>query len=148
MAVKAADPRFKVTSNRCVQLDLQDVTTTIFGFEMLCWSQTSVIKLIYPLEGFLDIWGHVALNRNLRPVYDILLLQLIPGDLLGAYPHRQFHTLLGFLDSQAALSNSYPTTCLPNREAACRYYFFDDLWYDPTGPQTSDLPWDLETDTR
>ena len=28
-------------------------------------------------------------------VYDTLLLRLIPGDLLSACPHRQFHTLPG-----------------------------------------------------
>ena len=52
--------------------------------------------------------GHVALDRNPGPGYGTLLLQLIPGDLLSACPHRQFHTLPGLLDSRAALSNSYP----------------------------------------
>ena len=33
---------------------------------------------------------------------------MIPGDLLSAFPHRQFHTLPGLLDSRAALPNSYP----------------------------------------
>ena len=33
---------------------------------------------------------------------------MIPGDLLSAFPHRQFHTLPGLLDSWAALPNSYP----------------------------------------
>ena len=33
---------------------------------------------------------------------------MIPGDLLSACPQRQFHTLPGLLDSQAALSDSYP----------------------------------------
>ena len=54
--------------------------------------------------------GHVALDRNPGPGYDTLLLQMIPGDLLSACPHRQFHTLPGLIDSLAALSNSYPST--------------------------------------
>ena len=33
---------------------------------------------------------------------------MIPGDLLSAFPHRQFHTLPGLLDSWAAPPNSYP----------------------------------------
>ena len=39
-------------------------------------------------------------------------LRLIPGGFLSACPHRQFHTLPGILDTQAALSNSYPNACL------------------------------------
>ena len=35
----------------------------------------------------------VALDRNPGPGYYTLLLRLIPGDLLHACPHRQFHTL-------------------------------------------------------
>ena len=38
---------------------------------------------------------------------------MIPGDLLSAFPHRQFHTLPGLLDSWAALPNSYPNACMP-----------------------------------
>ena len=49
-------------------------------------------------------------------------MQLIPGDLLSAYPHRQFHTLPGLLDSQAALPNSYPNACVPSREAVCTIF--------------------------
>ena len=49
-------------------------------------------------------------------------LLLIPGDLLSAYPHRQFHTLPGLLDSQAALSNSYPNACMPSMEAVCTIF--------------------------
>ena len=40
--------------------------------------------------------------------YNTLLLRMIPGDLLSAFPHRQFHTLPGLLDSWAALPNSNP----------------------------------------
>ena len=32
---------------------------------------------------------------NPGPRYDTLLLRMIPGDLLSAFPHRQFHTLPG-----------------------------------------------------
>ena len=39
--------------------------------------------------------SHVALDRNPGPVYDALLLRLIPGYLLSACPHKQFHTLPG-----------------------------------------------------
>ena len=65
------------------------------------------------------IGGHVALDRNRGPGYNSLLLRLIPGDLLNACPHRQFHTLPSLLDSWAALSNSDPNKCVPNREASC-----------------------------
>ena len=58
-----------------------------------------------------------ALDRNLGPVYNTPLLRLIPGDLLSACLHRQFHTLLGLLDSWATLSNSYPNLCVPSRDA-------------------------------
>ena len=51
--------------------------------------------------------GHVALDRNLGRGCNTLLLRMIPGDLLSACPQRQFHTILGLLDSWAALSNYY-----------------------------------------
>ena len=54
-----------------------------------------------------------ALDRNPGPGYDTLLLRMIPGDLLSAFPHRQFHTLPGLLDSWAALPNSSPNACMP-----------------------------------
>ena len=52
--------------------------------------------------------GHVTLDRNPGPGYDTLLLRMIPGDLLSAFPSRQFHTLPGLLNSWAALPNSNP----------------------------------------
>ena len=67
--------------------------------------------LIDPLEYFLGIEGHIALDRNLGPGYHTLLLQLIPEVLYSACPHRQFHSLPGLVDSQALLSNSYPNAC-------------------------------------
>ena len=60
------------------------------------------------LQCFFCSEGHVALEKNPGPGYDTLLLRLIPGDLLSAFPHRQFHTLPGLLDSQAAPPNSHP----------------------------------------
>ena len=50
----------------------------------------------------------VALDRNPGPGYDTLLLRMIVGDLLSAFPHRQFQTLPGLLDSWDALPNSNP----------------------------------------
>ena len=49
-----------------------------------------------PLACFLGIEGHVALDRNPGLGYNTLLLQLIPGDLSSACPHRQFHTVRAF----------------------------------------------------
>ena len=60
------------------------------------------------------IESYVALDRNTGSGYDTILLRLIPGYIYSARPYRQFHTLPGLLHSQAALSNSYPDTCVPN----------------------------------
>ena len=65
-----------------------------------------------PLLYFFGSEGYVALDRNPGLGYYTLLLRLIPGYILSAYPHRQFHTLPGFLDSRAALSNFYPNACV------------------------------------
>ena len=70
-----------------------------------------MILIFHPLWWFFGIEGHVALDRNPG------LSRLIPGDLLSACPHRQFHTLPGLLDSRAAPSNPYPNSCVPSREA-------------------------------
>ena len=59
-------------------------------------------------SAFFGSEGHVALDRNPGTGYDTVLLRMIPGDLLSAFPHRQFHTLPGLLDSWAALPNSNP----------------------------------------
>ena len=47
---------------------------------------------------------------------------LIQGDLFSACPHRQIHTRPGILNSQAALSNSYPNAIMPSREAICTIF--------------------------
>ena len=91
--------------------------------------------------------GHVALDRNPGPGYDTLLLRMIPGDLLSAFPHRQFHTLPGLLDSWAALPNSYPNACMP-MQGGSLYHFYDGLWYDPAERRTHDLPCERRTRYR
>ena len=83
--------------------------------------------------------GHVALDRNPGTGYDTLLLRMIPGDLLSAFPHRQFHIPPGLLDSWAALPNSNPTTCVP-MQGGSLHHFYDGLWYDPAERRTHDLP--------
>ena len=82
--------------------------------------------LINPLKCFFGNKGHVALDRNPGPGYDTLLL--IPGDLLNACPHREFHTLAGLLESRGALPNSYPNA-LRAMQGGSMYHFYDGLWY-------------------
>ena len=72
---------------------------------------------------------------------------MIPGDLLSAFPHRQFHTLPGLLDSWAALPNSNPNACVPLQEGSL-HHFYDGLWYDPTERRTHDLPCERRTRYR
>ena len=50
------------------------------------------VRLIH-YSAFFGIEGHVALDRNPGPGHNTLLMRLIPGDLLSACPHRQFHSL-------------------------------------------------------
>ena len=82
--------------------------------------------LINPLFCFFGSEGHVALDRNPGPGYNTLLLRMIPGDLLSAFPHRQFHTLPGLLDSRAALPNSNPNA-LRAMQGGSLYHFYDGL---------------------
>ena len=72
---------------------------------------------------------------------------MIPGDLLSAFPHRQFHTLPGLLDSWAAQLNSNPNTCMP-MQGGSLYHFYDGLWYDPAERRTHDLPCERRTRYR
>ena len=97
-----------------------------------------------PLKCFFGSEGHVALDRNPGPGYDTLLLRMIPGDLLSAFPHRQFHTLPGLLDSWAALPNSNPNACVP-MQGGSLYHFYDGLWYDLAERRTHDLPCERRT---
>ena len=71
---------------------------------------------------------------------------MIPGDLLSAFPHRQFHTLPGLLDSWAALPNSYPNA-LHAMQGGSLYHFYDGLWYDPAERRTHDLPCERQKQT-
>ena len=72
---------------------------------------------------------------------------MIPGDLLSAFPHRQFHTLPSLLDSWAALPNSYPNAYMP-MQGGSLYHFYDGLWYDPAEKRTHDLPCERRTRYR
>ena len=72
---------------------------------------------------------------------------MIPGDLLSAFPHRQFHTLPGLLDSWAALPNSNPNACMP-MQGGSLYHFYDGLWYDPAERRTHNLPCERRTRYR
>ena len=72
---------------------------------------------------------------------------MIPGDLLSAFPHRQFHTLPGLLDSWAALPNSYPNA-LRATQGGSLYHIYDGLWYDPAERRTHDLPCERRTRYR
>ena len=72
---------------------------------------------------------------------------MIPGDLLSAFPHRQFHTLPGLLDSWAALPNSNLNACMP-MQGGSLYHFYDGLWYDPAERRTHDLPCERRTRNR
>ena len=47
---------------------------------------------------------------------------MIPGDLLSACPHRQFHRLTGLLDSRAALSNFYLDACMPMQGGSLHHF--------------------------
>ena len=69
---------------------------------------------------------------------------MIPGDLLSAFPHRQFHTLPGLLDSRAALPNSYPNA-MRAMQGGSLYHLYDGLWYDPAERRTHDLPCERRT---
>ena len=68
----------------------------------------------------------------------------LPGDLLSACPHRQFHTLPGLLDSRAALPNSNPSA-LRALQGGILYHFYDGLWYDSVGTQTHGIPCERRT---
>ena len=110
------------------------------------WHLTLWFGLVWfkPLSCFFGSEGHVALDRNPGTGYDTLLLRMIPGDLLSAFPHRQFHTLPGLLDSWAALPNSYPNA-LRAMQGGSLYHFYDCLCYDPAERRTHGLPCERRT---
>ena len=72
---------------------------------------------------------------------------MIPGDLLSAFPHRQFHRLPGLLDSWVALPNSNPNACML-MQGGSLHHFYDGLWYDPVERRTHDLPCERRTRYR
>ena len=98
-----------------------------------------LIDRLIHYNAFFGSKGHVALDRNPGSGYNTLLLRMILRDLFSACPHRQFHTLPSLLDSQAALSNSYPNACMP-MQGGSLYHFYDGLWCDLAGTRTHDLP--------
>ena len=81
--------------------------------------------LIMQRECFLGVEDHAALDKYLG--YNILLLQLILGDLLSAYSHIQFHVLPSLLHSQAALPNSYPNVCMSSKRGSL-YHNYHGIW--------------------
>ena len=139
--------KFHVWPNRGITPDLPP-TAGRFSLHA-----TQLTDWLIHYSAFFGSTGHVALDRNPGPGYNTLLLRMVPGDLLSACPHRQFHTLPGLLDSLAALSNSYPNPCVP-MQGGSLYHFYDGLWYDPAGTRTHDLPcerrtrWPLSHPTR
>ena len=118
----------------------KNITRTIVHFKCLALVWFGLIHY----SAFYSSEGHAALDRNPGPGYNTLLLRFIPEDLLSACPHRQFHTLPGLLDSQAALSNSYPNA-LRAMQGGSLYHFHDSLWYDPAGRRTHYLPSERQT---
>ena len=72
---------------------------------------------------------------------------MIPGNLLSAFLHRQFHTLPGLLDSWAALPNSNPNA-LRTMQGGSLHHFYDGLWDDPAQRRTHDLPCERRTHYR
>ena len=69
------------------------VGQSMYKFSKVFLSLISVRFEFIHCSDFLGSEGYVALDRNPGPGYDTLLLRLIPGDILSACPHRQFHTL-------------------------------------------------------
>ena len=67
---------------------------------------------------------------------------MIPGDLLSAFPHRQFHTIPGLLDSWDALPNSNPNACVSMQ-------FVPFLWWSLVWPgrEANSRPTVREADT-
>ena len=81
------------------------------------------IQLIILLVCFFRI---VALDRNLGLGYNILLLQLIPGDLLRACPHTVPHTTQPFRQSASTVKLLPFRLCA--KQGGILYYFYDSLW--------------------
>ena len=76
-------------------------------------------------RAFFGSEGHVALDRNPGLGYDTLLLRLIPGDILSASPHRQFHTLPSLLENCQITTLMHCVSC---REAVCTIFWWFLVW--------------------
>ena len=92
-----------------------------------------IVLVYYPWR---ELCSHVALDENLGPGYNTLLLLLIPGDLYSVCPHGQFNTPSGLLHSRVALPNScYPNACIPSRETVCiismMVFGMTQMWHEP-----------------
>ena len=60
----------------------------------LFWSYSSKVGVgLIHYSVFFGREGHVALDRNPGTGFDTLLLRMIPGDLLSAFPHRQIEEI-------------------------------------------------------
>ena len=62
---------------------------------------------------------------------------MIPGDLVSACPHRQFHTLPGLLDSRAALPNTNPNACVPMKGGSLYHFMMVFGMIRPGGKLTT-----------
>ena len=100
---------------------------------MSCLTPQVIIIIINPLESSLGIEGHAALDRNLQPGYNTLLLPLIQRYLDSECRHRNFHTLPSLSIRLHCLT---PTLCF--KQGGSLYHFYG-LWYDLAGAQTHDL---------
>ena len=133
---------------RCVVIILHVYWTYVSNIMSPEENSLFQVKVCFnPLKCFFGSEGHVALDRNPGTGYHTLLLRMIPGDLLSACPHRQFHTLPSLLDSWAALPNSYPSA-LRAMQGGSLYHFYDGLWYDPAERRTHNLPCERQTRYR
>ena len=70
---------------------------------------------------------------------------MIQGDLLSAFPHRQFHTLPDLFRHLGC--TAYPNA-LRAMQGGSLYHFYDGLWYDPAGRRTHDQPCERRTRYR
>ena len=92
--------------------------------EICGYVQNSTVNCLnHQFESFFGIESHVALDRNLGPGYNTLLLQLNPGEINCACPHGQFHTQ--FLPALNTVGLHCQTltpdnACIPCRKAVCR----------------------------
>ena len=86
-------------------------------FRVIKWFLKRVTKCLIHYSA-IRLEGHVALDRNLGPGYDTLMID--PGGLLS--PRRQFHTLPGLFDIRASLSNPFPKTLRTMQGASCTIF--------------------------